>query len=96
MKLITVLSLTLLTAISLMAIRAEDYYPLGIGNTWTSQDSSAEWVDTTTIVGIATILGYESYVSIETREDGPDTFYFQLRSDGLYGVSYEEEGFISF
>ena len=88
--------LILLTAVSLMAIRAEDYFPLGIGNTWTTQDSSAEWVDTTTttIVGMATVLGYESFVSIETREDGPDTFYFQLRSDGLYGVSYEDEGFV--
>ncbi|HDR91094.1 MAG TPA: T9SS type A sorting domain-containing protein [candidate division Zixibacteria bacterium] len=95
MKLVTLL-LIMAFAVGLMAISPEDYWPLQIGNSWTTVDSSDWGMDTTvtTIVGTATILGYESYISVDYYEDEADSFYFQYRPDGLYGVSYEDEEYL--
>lgn len=90
------LLLIMALAINMMAISAEDYFPLQVGNSWTTVDSSDWGMDTTvsTIVGTATYMGYESFIAVDYYEDEGDTFYFQLRPDGLYGVSVEDEDFM--
>ncbi|MGC9314816.1 MAG: T9SS type A sorting domain-containing protein [bacterium] len=90
------LLLIMALAVSMMAISAEDYYPIQVGNSWTTMDSSDWGMDTTvsTIVGTATHMGYESFIAVDYYEDEADTFYFQFRADGLYGVSEEDEDFM--
>ncbi len=87
-----VLFTILLTAACLMALDAEDYFPMAIGNTWTSQDSSEDGIDTSTatITDTATVMGYESYLYIDEGDEEGDSIYFQMRPSGLFQVIFSE------
>ena len=82
--------------VSIFAFDVEDYMPLGVGNSWTYEDSSDMGCDTTIsrIAGTTTMLGYLTYVFVDSSAvtDSVDTSYMQLRDDALYSlVTFEEE-----
>lgn len=87
-----VLLTILLSAACLIALDAEDYFPLAIGNTWISQDSSEDGIDTSTatITDTATVMGYESYLYIDEGDEEGDSIYFQMRPSGLFQVIFSE------
>jgi len=79
-------------AVCAMALSPDDYFPMAIGNSWTSQDSSADGIDTSTasITDTATILGYESFLYIDEGDEEGDSIYFQMRPTGLHQIIFSE------
>jgi len=87
------IAVLLVAAGSIFGLDAEDYFPLGVGNTWTMQDSGETGYDTTvsSIIGTTTVVGYHSYIFWDEGDSEGDTIYFQMRPDGFYQVIIEEE-----
>ena len=95
MKSIVILVL-LVSAVCLMALSPEDFYPMGVGNSWTMADSG-DWgsdTTTTTIVGMETFMGYDTYLMWDESDEEGDTVYYQLRPDGLYGLIFEDSTYM--
>lgn len=84
--LVFIIALTLVFAA--FADDSEDYFPTGIGYSWTYRDSSVDGVDTTyhEQVGTQMMLGYETWVTEMTDDDGVDSSFTQIRTDGIYAV----------
>ncbi len=85
MKKLTVV-LALILVFVAFADDSEDYFPTGIGYTWTYQDSGAEGIDTTFSeqVGTEMMMGYETWITEETFDGSVDSSYMQIRTDGVY------------
>lgn len=83
-KLIVILAMTVVFVA--FADDSEDYFPTGIGYTWTFQDSGADGIDTTfrEQVGTEMIMGYETWIIEETSGGSVDSSYMQIRTDGIF------------
>jgi len=86
MKSAFVMAVVLAVVLSAFAVETTPYFPLGIGNSWTYQDSSEDGYDSSTVVTVGTmeIDGWNSYVFEETGSDYVDSIYYQRRDDGFY------------
>jgi len=75
---------------SQLEFRATDYLPLGVGYTWHYLDSSAMGIDTVinTIIDDTTIPGGPAYVIVSTSADTAETSLVQIRSDGIYNLTF--------
>lgn len=83
-----ILIAVLVAAFAAVADSSADYFPVGIGYTWTYQDSSEGGVVMTLneMVGTAMIEGYETWITVETSPDVVDTSFTQIRADGIYMI----------
>ena len=80
--------LALAVVFAVIADDSADYFPVGIGYTWTYQDSSVAGVDTAyhEQVGTEMMLGYETWITQMTDSEGTDSSYTQVRPDGIYAI----------
>ncbi|HDR91226.1 MAG TPA: T9SS type A sorting domain-containing protein [candidate division Zixibacteria bacterium] len=80
--------LALAMVFAAIADNSADYFPVGIGYTWTYQDSSVDGVVMSyhEIVGTEMIEGHETWITEETDPEGVDSSYTQIRTDGIYMI----------
>jgi hypothetical protein len=83
-----ILMVALVAVFAAVADSSADYFPVGIGYTWTYQDSNEVGIVTTLneMVGTEIIDGYETWITVETSPEAVDTSFTQLRADGIYMI----------